>query len=401
MLRRGAAAAIALIYVDFLDELGSGVGPVSAADIRDDLGLGYGELGLILLVAPLLLSMFIEGPLLLLLSDRWRRDRVAALCVALMGVCMLAAAGAGTAWALAAALGVWGSLSGVGCGLSQGMLMDAYPEARERWMTRWTLMGTLGDAATPALIVGAVALGLGWRGALVGAALLFGIHALVLARVRLPTTVPDCEDGGGEREPEQSLWSRLRAGLGDRELLMWLGACALCCLLDEILVAFGAVFLRDELGAGIEVQGLAFTVAALGGALGLVLADVLLRRVDARRLLLGAALATGLVFGAWLQARSIPASVALLGLLGLVGAPLYPICAARAYAARPGQAGLVAAIDQLFAPVPLLAPLLVGFVADRVGIELALTILVLEPLGVAVVAARAARQSREGMIPRS
>jgi fucose permease len=163
-------------------------------------------------------------------------------------------------------------------------------------------------------------------------------------------------------------------------------------LLDEILVAFGVLFLRDELGAGADMQALAFLAAALCGALGLFLTDRLLHRVNPLHLLFATSFATAFVFVLWLCVRTIPASVILLGLIGLFCAPLYPICAARAYASRPGQAGLVAALDQLFAPVPVLAPLLVGFVADRSGIVVALAILLLQPVGVAAAAMLARRR---------
>jgi predicted MFS family arabinose efflux permease len=390
MTLRGAAAAAALVYVDFLDELGAGVAPVSAADIRDEFAVAYSGIALMLLVAPLLLSLVVEGPLLLF-SDRWKRERVATGCIASMGVAMLVAASASSAWMLALAFGAWGSIGGLGCGLCQGVLMDAYPDERERWMTRWTLMGAIGDSMTPLLIVAATATGIGWRGALAIAGALHLIHALVLSRVRLETTGEGGGDDDDDDEPRGAIWKNLRAALRDRELLLWLGACALCCLLDEILVAFGVLFLRDELGAGVEVQALAFLVAALCGALGLFLTDRLLHRVNPLHLLIATSLATAVVFVLWLFARTIPASVILLGLIGLFCAPLYPICAARAYAARPGQTGLVAALDQLFAPVPLLAPLLIGFVADRSGIVIALAILLLQPLGVAVAAMFARR----------
>jgi sugar phosphate permease len=397
MSLRGAAAAAALVYVDFLDELGSGVAPVSAADIRDEFAVAYSGIALMLLVAPLLLSLVVEGPLLLF-SDRWKRERVATACIAAMGICMLVGASASSAWMLALAFGAWGSLSGLACGLCQGVLMDAYPEERERWMTRWTLMGEIGDAATPLLIIGCTSAGMGWRAALAIAGALHLIHALVLSRVRLDAAQNDGETDGDDADDDDdekatgSIWENLRAAVRDRELMLWLGACALCCLLDEILVAFGVLFLRDELNAGVEVQALAFLVAALCGVLGLFLTDRLLHRVNPLHLLVALSLATAIVFVLWLFVRTIPASVILLGLLGLFCAPLYPICAARAYAARPGQTGLVAALDQLFAPLPLLAPLLIGFVADRSGIVIALAILLLQPVGVAI-AALVARRS--------
>jgi MFS family permease len=154
------SAALALVFVDCLDELGAGLAPVSAADIRDDFALAYGGAALVLLVGPLLLSLVIEAPLLLL-SDRWRRDRMAGIAMLMMGLCLLLAACAPTAWVFALGLGGWATASGVACGVSQGALMDAFPRERERWMTRWTFMGAVGDSIAPALVLGCAALGFG------------------------------------------------------------------------------------------------------------------------------------------------------------------------------------------------------------------------------------------------
>lgn len=375
-----------LVFVDFLDELGAGLTPVSAADIRDELALAYGGAALVLLVAPLLLSLVIEGPLLLL-SDRWRRDRMAALGMLAMGLCMLLAACASSAWMLALGLGGWATASGIACGLSQGALMDAYPDERERWMTRWTLMGALGDTLSPALVLGSAALGFGWRGALVVAAALHLLQALVLARALRSVQTGDTPPAEGDEEEEEAapLRERLRAGLRDRSLLAWLGGAALCCLLDELFVAFGAMFMRDELGADVATQTAAFTICAIASAVGLALSDRLLQRVDSIRLLVLSSVACAAAFVVWLGASTVVGSVIALALVGVFAAPLYPICAARAYAARPGEAGLVAAVDQLFAPLSIVAPLAVGLLADRFGVLLALTVLLLQPLGVGAI----------------
>lgn len=389
------SAAFVLAFVDFLDELGAGLAPVSAADIRDEFGLAYGGAALVLLVGPLLLSLLIESPLLLL-SDGWRRDRMAGIALFVMGLCMLAAAVAPSAWVFALALGGWASAGGVACGVSQGALMDAFPHARERWMTRWTLMGALGDTACPALVLASVALGFGWRGALATAAIVHLAHAPLLARsmrrlAEQSSTASDEEEDDDEESPP--LLERVRAGLRDPTLLAWLTGSALCCLLDEILVAFGAMFLRDELGADIPLQTAAFTACAIAGALGLVLTDRLLRpadpdaegstaSVDPIRLLVLASIACALALGIWLGMRTIVGSIIALALVGVFVAPLYPICAARAYAARPGEAGLVAAIDQLFTPFAVVAPIAVGLIADRFGVVVALAVLLLQPIGV-------------------
>ncbi|HLT35345.1 MAG TPA: MFS transporter [Enhygromyxa sp.] len=384
------------MFVDLLDELGAGLTPVSAADIRDEFGLAYGSAALVLLVAPLLLSLVIEGPLLLL-SDRWRRDRMAGLAMMLMGLFMLLAACAGSAWVLALGLGGWATASGIACGISQGALMDAYPHERERWMTRWTSMGALGDSLAPALVFGAAAIGFGWRGALVAAAILHLLHALPLARAvaRLSPSERQADQDEDEDEAQLgSLLDRVRAGLRDPTLLAWLAGSALCCLLDEILYVFGALYLRDEFGADVATQTAAFTACAVAGVVGLVLTDRLLRRVDPLRLLVLASLACALVFVLWLTARTVIGSIVALALVGLFVAPLYPICAARAYAARPGEAGLVAAIDQLFTPFSIVAPIALGLIADRFGVLVALAVLLLQPVGVGLIGLGQLRSAR-------
>jgi len=375
--------------------LGAGVTPVSAPDIRSEFDVAYGELGLILLAAPLLLSMVIEGPILLA-SDRLRRGRVATFGLVVMGVFMIAAAAATSPWMLALGLAGWGSASGITCGVSQGALMDAYPQDRERWMTRWTLMGSLGDAATPLLIMAAAAAGMGWRTALVGAGALHLVHAVVMFSVVWERgAVPETEASGDDSEDSEDTedaedgdgwWAQLRAGLRNRQLLLWLGAGALCCLLDEIFVAFGAVFLRAELGATVTTQSLAFAACAVLEAVGLVVTDRLLRRFSPRHLLMASCLACAAAFLCWLGVRSRVGSIVLLAVVGLCTAPQYPICAARAYAAAPGKSGLVAAVDQLFSPLPIVAPLVIGLVADQFGVTLALLLLLAQPVGVFVLA---------------
>ncbi|MFV8751938.1 MFS transporter [Nannocystaceae bacterium ST9] len=359
-----------MAFVDFLDELGSGVAPVSAAEVRDEWTLAYGSTGVVLLVVPLLLAILIESPLLLV-SDRWSRAKVVPIGVALMGVFMLLAASAGSMWTLSLAFGGWAAMSGLACAQAQGALMDAFPDQRERWMTRWTLCGTLGDAATPLVILAVAALGFGWRGALAAAGLLHVGHALVLAWVGLPVHASTSEDDD-EDDDGETLWARLRRGLADR----------------EIFVVFGSLFLRDQLGASMGELAIAFGVCAIGGVLGLVATDRVLHRVDPLGLLVGAGLACAVVFVGWLQVRELWLSVALLFVLGVLIAPLYPICAARAYAAKPGEPGLVAAVDQSFAWVGIAAPWLIGLAADRWGVVAAMALLLIQPLVVAWVGAR-------------
>src|SRR5688572_8559065 len=173
--------------------------------------------------------MVLETPLMLL-SDRWPRKRMVAIGLCVMALALGVASLASSAWVLAAAFALWAAAGGTGVGVAQAALMAAFPEQRERMMTRWTLMGMLGDAATPVLLVAVAGLGGDWRIAMqLAAALhLFGAMAVAIAPIPEPATTDD-EDGD-----DVSIWTRLRQGLANKPLLLWLGVCSLCCLLDEI-----------------------------------------------------------------------------------------------------------------------------------------------------------------------
>ena len=376
--------------MDFLDELGSGVMPVSAAEIRDEWRLAYGSTGIALLVVPLAIAILVESPLLVL-SDRFSRPRVVTTSLAAMGVFLCVSACATAPWQLALAFGAWATISGITSAHAQGLLMDAHPEDRERWMTRWTLFGYLGDAATPLVILVASSLGVGFRGAMFAAGLLHLGHAALLARVPLDVPAADAPD---EDEAERTLVSRLRTALADRTLLAWLAASSLCCLLDEILVVFASLFMRDTLGAGLSMQALAFGACAVSGVIGLVVTERLLVRMDAIRLLVVSCFVCAVSYTTWLFARAFVPSVFILCIASAACAPLYPICAARAYACRPGQPGLVSAVEQLFAWVPVVAPLVVGLVADRFGVVSAMAILLVQPVAIGMYAVSVMRRSR-------
>lgn len=377
------------MFVDFIDELGSGIPIADTPAIRTELSLSYGEVSWFLLVVPLLAAMVLEPPLMLL-SDRWSRRAMVTVGLAAMAVALSLAAWTASPWAFAGALALWASAGGLGVGVAQAALMAAYPDQREKMMTRWTLMGALGDAATPLLVAAVGLLGGNWRLALWVAAALHMLTAVMLGLGPFPPPRDPVEPDPVEPDPaesdERSLWKRLGAGLRNRALLVWLGASATCMLLDEIFVAFGTLFMRDELGGSLVQQSAMVFADALGCTLGLLLTDRLLARVSPRRLLIGAGTACALTYVAWLFTPWPTLSIALVFFVGLFCAPLYPLTQARAYACCPRHPGLVRAVDTIYAPLSVLAPLALGYLADRVSLVAALAVLLLQPLLVATVA---------------
>ena len=365
-----------LVGVDFLDELSSGVPFVASPDVQRAFGVSYGQAAGWLLTAVGALAVVLEPPLLLV-SERFpRRWFVCGGLGALGAICLLAAAAPSYGW-LVVALLLFGPASGVGVGLSQATLMDAHPERREQMMVRWTLAGALGDLAAPGFLALCAFLGGGFRlgFAVVGATL--ALYAALLWTRPFPARPGAPEDGS----PAPGLRARLRSAAGRRSFLAWGGAVLLCGLMDEILVAFGALFLRDRVGADVGERAAILTALMVGAGLGLPVADRLLRRAPPRRLLAASALLAGLFFAAWLRARTPLASGALLFATGFFASMHYPLAKAQAYRALPESSATVNALLTAGGALMLPVPLLLGLVADGPGLAFALGLLLLQPLG--------------------
>lgn len=370
--------------MDFLEELSSGVPVLGAPELRASLGLEYEGAAWLVLIMPLLLGVFLEAPILAL-SDRWPRGRVLVLSLVVQGGSTALAAWTSSPLCLGLALAIWGTAAGITGGVAQSALVVAHPQGPARILARAALFGMLGDAAAPALMAVCYALGASFRLALAVVAGLSLLQALALAAAPPPATKVAAED-----EPERSWVEGLRTALAQPRLWVWVAAMELCNLLDEVLVVFGGMYLRDVGQAGPDERALGFGAFAVGGGLSLWLLDRWIDRVPARRLLIGCSLATLLVFCGWLLTSSAP----LLAVLGAAVAPLYPLTQAQAYQALPGEPGLVAAVEKLCGPVELILPIALGAAADHFGISTAVTLLLIEPLGILIIAI-AARQGAE------
>jgi predicted MFS family arabinose efflux permease len=356
---------------------------VAAEDVRLELGLNASVLAAALFTVPLAVGAALETVVLLATEGRDRRKLVA-LALAAMALGQVVTAMAPGAITLTLAITAWGIASGVATSGAEAELMTPAPGREadgDRVMARWALLGALGDLCAPALFALLAYVGLGWRGALAfgaGVALL-NAAAVLVGRASVPAT-PE------EDEEEEVGWREALAdALRNRELLAWLFAAACCTFFDEILVAFGALHLR---AAGLDPvrQGLVLGAFPVGGAVGLAIVERM--AWPARRVLLTCAAATTALWLAWIVAGGTPAATGILGILsfalGAFAAPMWPLATARAYAsgARPG---VVAAMDQLFVPIEVAAPLVAGVVADRMGLAAALVVLLVQPLVIALV----------------
>ena len=140
----------------------------------DDLGLSYGQVGLLASV-PLLVGGLLELPLGVL-AGQGRRRRLAILGGGVLFVLTLLAVASARSFAvLLCAFVAFYPASGAFVSLTQAEIMDAWPERQAQVMARWDLAGSAGAVAGPLLLAAVLASGGGWR---VGYLVLAGLAAL-------------------------------------------------------------------------------------------------------------------------------------------------------------------------------------------------------------------------------
>ena len=359
----------------------------------------HGGYALLVFVLPLLGAALLEAAIASL-SDRHPRRRVVRVALfataASLVLCALANQGA----LLALGLALAGAACGVACGAAQAELVAATPGDGARAMTRWVLLGGVGDVLTPLLVALILAIGGTYRAAFLAAAATALLHALLIPP-RPPNSASDSDadsdlpDSDSDSVP---LLPALRQALRNRQLWFWLLGASLCTFLDELVVALAALRAETELGATPAAAVVCVTGVSVGGVLGAWLTERLLGTLSSERVLLASASAAlGSLLAVVLAPDVAWLCVALVA-LGASAAPQYALLKARAYAASPGHPGVVNALAQAFVVVDIAGPLALGVVADAHGVAVALAGLAVQPLGVLVVllgSAWRARRHRE------
>lgn len=372
-----------LLGVEVLDELYSAAPSLGAPDIQREFGASYAVTAAVLLVLPGVAGMVLEPPLFVL-ADRLGKTWFVRGGLIGMAVAALAAAVAPSIWLVGAAMALAFVASGCAVSLSQAALIDARPGERERVMARWTLAGAIGDLAGPALVALAAQTALGWRAAFLAVAAVAALYALALGRAELPLAAERCGDGeDGDGAAVVTFWAAVRRP----RLVAWSLATALCGLLDEILLVFAALHLRDDLGLEAAARSAVLGAFVAGGVAGLLALDRLLQSRSPRWILLVSSALCAASYGGWIAAGSPWVSAALLFVCGATAAPMYPVAMARAYACLPGASGTVNAVGHLFTPFAVAAPFALGWLADSAGLAATLIALLAQPLGVGIVAA--------------
>ena len=338
--------------------------------IRDDLGLSYAEVGIVL-AAPGFIGSALD-PLIGAAADTARRRAVllaGGFTFALSAA--LASASLGF-WTLLLALLIGNPASGAFVSLAQATLMDLAPQRREPNMAWWTLAGSFGYVGGPVVVTVALWLGVGWRGALAGLA--FVSLGLTLAARRLPYVFH--RDGGSL---VQNLAGSLRA-LRRREVLRWLALLEAADLLLDVLFYFLALYLVDVAGWSVVEAALGVAVWTGAGLVGDALLIPVLRFVRGAVYLRLSALGALVCYPLFLVAPGHWPKLVLLVALGLLNSGWYAIPKAGLYGSLPGQAGAAIALGGIMGLVGAAVPLAIGIAAQIAGLGPTMWALLAAPL---------------------
>ena len=377
-----------LLSYGLFDEIVSGFPVVGLPLLRDRLGLSYEQIGL-LFAAGSCSAMVLE-PLINVLSDRhskrwWILGGL--LCLVL---CFVVAAFVSSYAVLLVVFALYYPAVGTAVGLAEATLIDSDPDRSVAIMTRWTLLASVGDILAPLLVTGLVSLQQGWPEICWLAAGLWALLFLLTVAQPFPRRagVGIKADGSAVSsddsacvepciiQPEEasvSTWSALRQALRNPGLLRWGLLALIPDMVDEVLLGFAALYLRDTLHVSEATIGWLLTGTLMSSLLGLALLDrqPWLRRAASQvphRVLAGMALVVlaGMLLlltthTAWLAGMA-------LGIVGLGAAGWYPIAQAQTYAQLPGHSSLVRAITGLGEPLKAALPAIVGLLAARFGL---------------------------------
>jgi FSR family fosmidomycin resistance protein-like MFS transporter len=402
LARPGTAVLLTALAVELVDELVDGTKGAVLPLIRRDLALNYVQVGLLTAI-PLIVGSLLELPMGVLSGAEPRRRRFI-LGGGVIFIAAVLAAGLARSFAvLVIALTAFFPASGAFVSLTQAALMDAAPDRQAQHMARWTLAGSAGAVAGPLLAAAVLAAGGTWRLTLVIVAIAAAAAwmAIVLTgparRGRTPgpgtgptaePAVPAAAGAVSAPEHEENGWPGWRPAVALVRrfgVLRWLALLEVSDLLLDVLTAFLAVYLVAVVHASPTVAALGVAVRLGAGLAGDMILIRLLQRRDSRRVLQAGTLLAVILFPAFLLVPGIGPKLVLLAALTLATAPWYPVLQAEVYGSLPGHSGLAVSLTSAASLVGGLGPLVVGLLAQRLGLGWAMASLCVAPIAMLAV----------------
>lgn len=368
------------LLIEFLDELVFGVGETAWPLIRDDLNLSYTQIGL-LLSLPGIIASFIE-PFIGILGDVWRR-RLLILGGGILFTASLFMTSTSYSFIfLLFSFILFFPSSGAYVSLSQANLMDSDESRHEQNMARWTFAGSLGVVTGPFLLGLFVYLGLGWRGTYALLASLSALSLIVAFRY-LPADKKNTPFPSFN-EVFDGFKSAFQA-LKRKEVWRWLLLLEFADLMLDVLFSFLALYFVDVVNVNETQAGIAVTIWLVMG----LITDFLFipyvdKLKDTAQFLRRTALLNLITFIGFMLIPGFIPKIILVILVNLSNTGWYSILQGRLYSSLPGQSASIMAIGAVTTPLAKALPLLIGILADRVGLDIAMWVLLLAPIALLI-----------------
>ena len=368
------------LLIEFLDELVFGVGETAWPLIRDDLNLSYTQIGL-LLSLPGIIAAFIE-PFIGILGDVWRRRLLILGGGILFTASLLMTSTSYSFIFLLFSFILFFPSSGAYVSLSQANLMDSDESRHEQNMARWTFAGSLGVVTGPFLLGLFVYLGLGWRGTYALLASLSALSLIVAFRY-LPADKKNTPFPSFN-EVFDGFKSAFQA-LKRKEVWRWLLLLEFADLMLDVLFSFLALYFVDVVNVNETQAGIAVTIWLVMG----LITDFLFipyvdKLTDTAQFLRRTAMLNLITFIGFMLIPGFIPKIILVILVNLSNTGWYSILQGRLYSSLPSQSASIMAIGAVTTPLAKALPLLIGILADRAGLDIAIWVLLLAPIALLI-----------------
>lgn len=371
---------IIYLLIEFVDELIFGVGETAWPFFRDDLQLTYTQIGLLLSV-PGIIAAFIE-PFIGILGDVWKRRVLIITGGILFTISLFLTSISYSFVLLLSSFILFFPSSGAFVSLSQANLMDSDTTRHEQNMARWTFAGSLGVLSGPLLLGLFLYLGLGWRGTYAALASFSTLCLLAALRYLPPDSVS---------APSPSLrvvfdgFRAAFAALKRAEVWRWLLLLEFADLMMDVLFSYLALYFVDVAHVTkIQAGGAVSVWLAMGLITDFLFIPVIDRQTDSLKFLRITALVELFVFAAFLLVPGFVLKLVFVIAVNLFNTGWYSILQGRLYSSLPGQSASVMTLGSVTAPLAKFLPFLIGFLADRFGLQTAMWILLLGPLALLI-----------------
>ncbi len=268
-----------------------------------------------------------------------------------IGLCLAEAA-----WASITACGLIGAAGSLIPSLLPAVLAEAHAQHRDVVYAEATAISYAFGMLAPLATALGLALGVGWRGAVLAGALAGGLILLGFGNARVAEPAPPPETGNARLPAAYwAYWTLLALAVG----------------IEYCILLWAPTFLAEAGGLSPALAALAAVAFPAAMLLGRTVGSGLIRVVAPPHLFAGALLLALLGFLLYWNLEGL-AMAAGLAVLGLGIAPLYPLTISFAIGAAGAQMAAASARSMLAVGLAILIlPALLGLLADAAGLSLA------------------------------